>query len=196
MSKSRKLIYLVVAITILIIIAIIGFFIINKKIFQDTKISIADYKYFVLYSKNDKVGVIDRNGNTILDSTYTDVYIPNPLKDVFICFDGDSSSIVNSKGEKIFENYKDISALVTSESSLLDLEKNVLRHKKDGLYGLINLDGEVVADPIYEEISSLKNRPGRILVKKDEKYGVLDSNGKVVVPVSYYSIVGDEYCED
>lgn len=196
MSKSRKLIYLVVAITILIIIAIIGFFIINKKIFQDTNISIADYKYFVLYSENDKVGVIDRNGNTILDSTYTDVYIPNPLKDVFICFDGDSSSVVNSKGEKIFEDYKDISALVTSESSLLDLEKNVLRYKKDGLYGLINLDGEVVADPIYEEISSLKNRPGKILVKKDDKYGVLDSNGKVVVPVSYYSIVGDEYCED
>ena len=196
MSKSRKLIYLVVAITILIIIAIIGFFIINKKIFQDTNISIADYKYFVLYSENDKVGVIDRNGNTILDSTYTDVYIPNPLKDVFICFDGDSSSVVNSKGEKIFEDYKDISALVTSESSLLDLEKNVLRYKKDGLYGLINLDGEVVADPIYEEISSLKNRPGKILVKKDDKYGVLDSNGKVVVPVSYYSIVGDEYYED
>lgn len=196
MSKSRKLIYIIVAIAILIIIAIVGFFVIHQKIFQDTNISIADYKYFVLYSENDKVGVIDRDGNTILDSTYTDVYIPNPLKDVFICFDGDSSSVVNSKGEKIFEDYKDVSALITSESSLLDLEKNVLRYKKDGLYGLINLDGEVVTEPIYEEISSLKNRPGRILVKKDDKYGVLDSNGKVVVPVSYYSIVGDEYCED
>ena len=196
MSKSRKLIYIIVAIAILIIIAIVGFFVIHQKIFQDTNISIADYKYFVLYSENDKVGVIDRDGNTILDSTYTDVYIPNPLKDVFICFDGDSSSVVNSKGEKIFEDYKDISALITSESSLLDLEKNVLRYKKDGLYGLINLDGEVVTEPIYEEISSLKNRPGRILVKKDDKYGVLDSKGKIVVPISYYSIVGDEYCED
>ena len=196
MSKSRKLIYIIVAIAILIIIAIVGFFVIHQKIFQDTNISIADYKYFVLYSENDKVGVIDRDGNTILDSTYTDVYIPNPLKDVFICFNGDSSSVVNFKGEKIFEDYKDVSALITSESSLLDLEKNVLRYKKDGLYGLINLDGEVVTEPIYEEISSLKNRPGRILVKKDDKYGVLDSNGKVVVPVSYYSIVGDEYCED
>ena len=196
MSKSRKLIYIVVAIIVLIIIAIVGFFVIHQKIFQDTNISIADYKYFVLYSENDKVGVIDRDGNTILDSTYTDVYIPNPLKDVFICFDGDSSSVVNSKGEKIFEDYKDISALITSESSLLDLEKNVLRYKKDGLYGLINLDGEVVTEPIYEEISSLKNRPGRILVKKDDKYGVLDSKGKIVVPISYYSIVGDEYCED
>ena len=196
MSKSRKLIYIIVAITILIIIAIVGFFVIHQKIFQDTNISIADYKYFVLYSENDKVGVIDRDGNTILDSTYTDVYIPNPLKDVFICFDGDSSSVVNSKGEKILEDYKDVSALITSESSLLDLEKNVLKYKKDGLYGLINLDGEVVTEPIYEEISSLKNRPGRILVKKDDKYGVLDSNGKVVVPISYYSIVGDEYCED
>lgn len=196
MSKSRKLIYIVVAIIVLIIIAIVGFFVIHQKIFQDTNISIADYKYFVLYSENDKVGVIDRDGNTILDSTYTDVYIPNPLKDVFICFDGESSSVVNSKGEKIFEDYKDVSALITSESSLLDLEKNVLRYKKDGLYGLINLDGEVVTEPIYEEISSLKNRPGRILVKKDDKYGVLDSNGKIVVPISYYSIVGDEYCED
>ena len=66
MSKSRKFIYLVVAITILIIIAIIGFFIINKKIFQDTNISIADYKYFVLYSENDKINKIEIDIDTSL----------------------------------------------------------------------------------------------------------------------------------
>ena len=195
MNKNKKIVILVVI--AIIILLTFGFLIIgNKKYSQEANISISDYKYFVLYNNEDKVGVIDREGNEIISPKYTDIYIPNPLKDVFICFNGEERHIVNSNDEEIFTDYQDVSGLVTSEDSLLVLENNVLKYKKNELYGLINLDGKMLTEPIYEEVLSLKNRPGRILVKKDDRYGVLDTNGKVVVPVLYYSIIGDEYCEE
>ena len=195
MNKNKKIVILVVI--AIIILLTFGFLIIrNKKYSQAANISISDYKYFVLYNNEDKVGVIDREGKEIIPPKYTDIYIPNPLKDVFICFNGEERHIVNSNDEEIFTDYQDVSGLVTSEDSLLVLENNVLKYKKNELYGLINLDGKMLTEPIYEEVSSLKNRPGRILVKKDDRYGVLDTNGKVVVPVLYYSIIGDEYCEE
>lgn len=195
MNKNKKIVILVVI--AIIILLTFGFLIIrNKKYSQAANISISDYKYFVLYNNEDKVGVIDREGKEIIPPKYTDIYIPNPLKDVFICFNGEERHIVNSNDEEIFTDYQDVSGLVTSEDSLLVLENNVLKYKKNELYGLINLDGKRLTEPIYEEVSSLKNRPGRILVKKDDRYGVLDTNGKVVVPVLYYSIIGDEYCEE
>lgn len=195
MNKNKKIVILVVI--AIIILLTFGFLIIrNKKYSQEANISISDYKYFVLYNNEDKVGVIDREGKEIIPPKYTDIYIPNPLKDVFICFNGEERHIVNSNDEEIFTDYQDVSGLVTSEDSLLVLENNVLKYKKNELYGLINLDGKMLTEPIYEEVSSLKNRPGRILVKKDDRYGVLDTNGKVVVPVLYYSIIGDEYCEE
>lgn len=195
MNKNKKIVILVVI--AIIILLTFGFLIIrNKKYSQEANISISDYKYFVLYNNEDKVGVIDREGKEIIPPKYTDIYIPNPLKDVFICFNGEERYIVNSNDEEIFTDYQDVSGLVTSEDSLLVLENNVLKYKKNELYGLINLDGKMLTEPIYEEVSSLKNRPGRILVKKDDRYGVLDTNGKVVVPVLYYSIIGDEYCEE
>lgn len=195
MNKNKKIVILVVI--AIIILLTFGFLMIrNKKYSQAANISISDYKYFVLYNNEDKVGVIDREGKEIIPPKYTDIYIPNPLKDVFICFNGEERHIVNSNDEEIFTDYQDVSGLVTSEDSLLVLENNVLKYKKNELYGLINLDGKMLTEPIYEEVSSLKNRPGRILVKKDDRYGVLDTNGKVVVPVLYYSIIGDEYCEE
>jgi hypothetical protein len=193
--KNKKI--LVVIVIAIILFGIVCFAIFHhKKLEQENSVSITKYEYFVLYYGDKKVGVIDKNGNTVIDPIYTDIYIPNPQKDVFICFNSDSSSkVINSNGDEIFEGM-DVTALVTSESSLLELEKQVLKFKEDDLYGLINLDGEIILKAEYDEISSVKNRPGRILVKKDDMYGVVDSKGNTVVPVSYYSIIGDEYCSE
>ena len=40
---------------------------------------IAEYKYYV-YKENDNFGVIDKNGNTVIEAKYKDVIIPNPRK--------------------------------------------------------------------------------------------------------------------
>jgi len=141
-----------------------------------------------------KCGVIDNKGKEIISPKYEEIYIPDPTKDVFICFD-DDYIILNGKAEKIFKNYEDVSALVISEATL-ETEKDVLKYKKGKLYGLVNLLEEEITDAIYEDISSLKNKPGVLLVKKDGLYGVLDSNGKTVIDIKYNSIKSDDYCSE
>ena len=78
-SKGRNL---------LIVVGVVVFFKIKHKpiVGLDT-IDISDYIYFVNYNKEGKVGVIDKSGKTIVEPQYSDVYIPNPTKDVFICGD-------------------------------------------------------------------------------------------------------------
>ena len=192
-SKTKKLLILLI-ICIILIIGIVTFIKIRKKpiVGLDT-INNSEYIYFVNYDKEGKVGVIDKTGKSIITPQYTDVYIPNPTKDIFICFTDEVSKIINSSGDELLTQYENISALATSESILLEFEKDVLKYKKDGMYGLISLDGTIITPAAYDEVSSLSDRPGRILVKKDDKVGVIDTKGNIVIPISYLAIKGDGY---
>ena len=193
---KRNLKFVILAVFIIIVIVLL--FVVIKRnsndldVYRDLK-----YNYFVMYSAQDKVGVIDTSGQIVIEPIYMDIYIPNPEKDVFICFSSETEyKILNSKGEELFTDYEGVSAIQTSEDSL-DFEKYVLKFQKDGKYGLINYDGEIVLEPDYNSIESLKYKPGELLVKKDDKYGVVTSNGKEKIKIEYDSIIGDEfYTED
>lgn len=193
---KRNLKFVILAVFIIIVIVLLVVIIKRNSndldVYRDLK-----YNYFVMYSTQDKVGVIDTTGQIVIEPIYMDIYIPNPEKDVFICYSSETEyKILNSKGEELFTDYEGVSVIQTSEDSL-DFEKYVLRFQKDGKYGLINYDGEVVLEPDYSSIESLKYKPGELLVKKDDKYGVVTSNGKEKIKAEYDSIVGDEfYTED
>ena len=61
---------------------------------------------------------------------------------------------------------------------------NILLSKKDGKYGYINNEGNVVVDYIYEDAQEL-NAHGYAAVKKDGKWGAIDKNGAVIVDTIY-----------
>lgn len=199
---ENKKIILIVAIIVVIIASAI--FLINRnKSNKNIDIEVPKeipYEYFVMYSKDDKAGVIDKSGNIVIEPKYSEIYIPNQSKDVFFCFneseDKEEYAILNKEGKEILTDFEEVIYLETSEPSELILEKEVLRYKKDNLYGLINFEGEVITEPIYERITSLTNKPGEILVRQDGKYGILTSKGEVKIPIKYDSITGDEYCDE
>lgn len=83
--------------------------------------------------------------------------------------------------------------MVKSSEDIGDMENSVLKYKKDDLYGLVDLEGNQITEAVYEEISSLDYRPGRILVKKEGKYGILDSQGNLFIPIKYDKISADGY---
>lgn len=172
MKKSAKII--VVIILIAVITAILVFLNVNKKHkLEEYKKNV--YNYFAIYSESGKVGVIDKEGKLLIEPKYLDVYIPNPSIDVFVCYENSEKfKFLNSKGEELYKDYEDVTALQTSDLNL-DFEKNFLRFKKDDKYGLIDYSGNVVVSASYDELTSLKNRPGEILAKKKDKVGVLDS---------------------
>ena len=69
---------------LLIVIIIIGAILIVQKIKEkkyNYKIDeVKEYNYYIS-QENDKYGVIDKEGNTVIDPSYTSIIIPNPEKD-------------------------------------------------------------------------------------------------------------------
>ena len=192
---NYKKVVVVIVILMLIILGLIKFIIDKSYYFQDDNKKY-EYNYFVEYSNQGKAGVIDKSGNEVIHTIYSDIYIPNPEKDVFVCMlDDDNYELINSKGEKLFTNYQKVRVFFTSDGNS-DFEKENLCFEENGKYGLINFEGEIVAKPEYDSIESLKSKPGKFLVKKDEKFGVVNSDGKLIIPIEYISITGDNFTDE
>ena len=171
MNKSTKIIISIIAIIAIVVTIVV--IVNNRKKYKVEEYVKPVYNYFAMFSDDGKVGVIDKTGKLLIEPKYLDVFIPNPSKDVFVCYENSEKfKFLNSKGEELFKDYEDVTALQTSELSL-DFEKTFFRFKKDEKYGLIDYEGNVVVSANYDELTSLKNRPGEILAKKGEKYGVL-----------------------
>lgn len=158
---------------------------------------VESYNYYPIL-KNEKYGIIDLQGNILVDALYEQVIIPNPLKDVFICISNDGTSkALNKNGEELFNNYNEISAIkFTGTVSDMPYEKTVLSYKNGDKYGLIDYNGKEVTKPIYEEITSVPYKEGEILAKKDGKYGVINNKGVTLIEFEYDIIEGDGFYKE
>lgn len=193
-NGNLKIVIAIVIILLVILVGVIIFKVNNKKPVEI--IAQEPYEYFLMYTTDEAVGVIDKTGKEIIKPIYTCIYIPNQSKDVFICFtDDENYQILDSKGKDLFANYESVYPIVISDTTL-EMEKNVLSYEKDGKYGLIDYTGKELTKPIYDSVSSLTNKPGCILVKKDGLYGVVDSKGNIVIEPKYNTIKGDEYSSE
>lgn len=194
--KKKNII--IITIILIIAIAIAGYFVAQKIQEENRKYeieTISEYKYFVL-KENDKYGVIDTKGNKIIETKYDDVKIPNPQKDVFICYENDKTKVINEKGKEIYLEYENIEPL-RLKNILSDLmyEKITLKYSKNGKYGIIDINGKKVTNAIYDEIDTLQTKEGELLVKKDNKYGIINIKGTTLVKPQYDKIEADKFYE-
>ena len=192
--KKKNIITIIILIIIIAIIA--GIFIYKGIMEKEKEYNIAEvnkYNYFSL-KENEKFGVIDNQGNIIIEPQYDDVKIPNPEKNVFICYEGQTTKVMNDKKEQIYTEYNNITPLVLKNVSTdLRYEKSVLKYEEDGKYGLISLEGKRITNPIYEEIDTLQYKEGEFVIKKDNKYGIMNMNGYVIINPEYDNIKADAY---
>ena len=199
MNENGRINIKVLVAILVIIIAIISIVVVIQLNEEDDISHISPkeaYEYFTMYTADDKVGVIDRKGNIVIEPEYIAVFIPNHEKDVFICYiDEEHYSILNKDKEEQFKEYSNVDGIIISEENM-EFEKYLLKYEIDGKYGLIDINGNKVTEVIYSEITSLKNRPGNILVKKDDLYGVFDERGNKIIDVKYNSIRSDEYSSE
>ena len=154
----KKKLWIILAIVIIILTAI---FIIYK--IKDSKINyeieqVEQYLYFKYYD-NEKMGIIDHNGNIIIDAQYDNIVIPNPEKDVFICYvDNEPNQVLNSNGEEIFSEYDNIEPIkLKNIVSILCYEKNSLIYENVGKYGLIYFEGKELTLNIFVRIENLQS---------------------------------------
>ena len=104
---------LIIVVLIIAILAVSVYFIVNKIQKENKKYEISqinEYQYFV-FKENEKYGVINTKGETIVEAKYDDVKIPNPEKAVFICFEGENTKVLNNNGEEIYTQYENIQPL-------------------------------------------------------------------------------------
>lgn len=74
-------------------------------------------------------------------------------------------------------------------------EENVLRVKKNGKYGLIDLLGKEILPVEYDEITVLDGTENSILIKKADKIGLVNDTGSIIIECNYKEIkkLGDTY---
>ena len=191
---KKKIISLILIILIIVIAVIIGKKVIKSKEKNELE-KIENFNYFK-YNEDNKYGIIDKDGNVVIEAEYSNIIIPNPEKDIFICYgeNNDKSKVLNSSKKELFDKYDDIEPIkLKSIASILCYEKGVLKYKKDGLYGLIDFDGKEISKNIYSSIENLQSTEGKFMIQKDNKFGVINTKGKVLVETDYDQVVTDDY---
>lgn len=198
MNMKKKYIVMTVVV-LLIIIAIAGYFIYRQieksgREYEIEKVAVQNYEYFIL-RQDGKYGVINKKGDIVIHPEYTNVIIPNPQKAVFVCYDeNNNTKVLNQNNEQIFSEYTQLEPIkLKNIASDLMYEKNLLTYEQDEKQGLINLEGKVVAKPIYESIEGLPYKEGELLVKIEGKYGVVNNKGNYLVDSDYDQIAVDNY---
>ena len=191
--NMKKVFAVIIAIAVIIMLIFI-----IKGLFakESTTGKIVSKSYFTSY-KDSKWGVIDSDGNNVIDPSYKEmIVIPNSKIGVFICtYDVNyetgeyNTKALNEKNEEIFTQYSKIEALQNIDViGNLVYDTNVLRVEKDGKYGLINFSGKEITSADYEEIKAISGIENSFKIKKDGKYGIVDNEGKLIVEPKYADI--------
>lgn len=155
--------------------------------------AIAQAGILVVKSDKGKYGVIDTNGDTILEAKYDNIeYLPY-TGDFLIESNGKYGIVSGSKETKIQIIYDSI--------ELMDSDAQLYLVKKDNKYGILDFNGKIKIhienDEIGVDISNfaqngIKNNyilaDNLIPVKKDKYWGLFNKNGNQVTDFKYDSL--------
>ena len=189
--------YIVLMVIVLIVVLAISSYFIYNKIIEDGKKyeieEVKDFNYFALRREN-KYGIMNKEGKIIIEPKYTNITIPNPDKAIFICEYEDKKIVVNENNEKILGDYEEIDAIrLNNLASSFMYEKSVLTYKENEKYGLIDFKGKKITKPIYDNIESVPYKEGELLVKQNGKFGIINIKGVELIKSQYDQISVDNY---
>lgn len=111
-KKKNKIVIILAILAIIFILIMGGFAFWREYIDKSYEVEMmTEFSYFKIY-ENEKYGVIDTQGNILVEPQYDVLAIPNPSKAVFIgYFNYDSqkgeyqTEVINEKNEKILTKY-------------------------------------------------------------------------------------------
>jgi hypothetical protein len=72
----------------------------------------------------------------------------------------------------------------------LYVENGLMKVSKKGKWGLINLSGEVILEPVFDDIEEFDGSYAKVMIRKDDGrlYGMIDTAGEVILPIEYEHI--------
>ena len=200
MNKKKRNIIVFLLILVLIIAGIVGISIYLNNLkykYELSTIQDSQIQYYKL-EQDGKYGVIDKNGNIVLQPTYAKIDIPNPTKAIFIkSDDGQNYSAVDANGSPLFTEYDSVEAIpINSITSNIPYEKSVLKYKQGGLYGIMDFDGNKITENIYNSITNIDYKEGNLKVEQNGSFGVINIKGTTILNPEYDAIMADGYYND
>ena len=192
----KKVIALIVAIIVIIMVCVSLKHLFSKGKESLTK-DVSTLTTYISIFENDKWGVIDNKGNKIIEPTYDEmIVIPNKNEDVFVCtYDVDyttgiyKTKVLNEKGKVILDEYSNVEAFENSTENEVWYEIDVLKFEKDGRYGLVDFDGNIVLEAEYTEIEAMSGIENNLVIIKDGKKGVYNiATNEVVIDCKYNEV--------
>lgn len=200
MNKKKILVLISMIILIVVVAIVLTIYFMKRAKYVYDVVEVSNIEYNTVKIDN-RYGVIDKNGNTIVEPNYDVIQIPNPSRPLFICMSNYNTEtkeyetkVLNDKKEQVITGYETVQAIPTETTSDgVPFENTVLKYKRDGKYGLIDLDGKEITKPIYDEISAVTYKEGMLLVKQENKVGIININGVQVIKPEYDNITVDNY---
>ena len=199
-SKIKKVMFIILILTVIFLI-ILSIYDNYKKQYEIEEVIDEKYKVNIV---DNKMGIVDTNGNVVIDYIYDAIQIPNPSKPIFVCFydynpevGSYRTKVINENGTEIFTKYNEVSVIeLVDIDTNMPFEKSVLKYRENNKWGIIDLKGNVVTQAKYDSIEGLGNKEGELLISKDGKYGVINTKGAELIKTEYDYITGDGYYKD
>ncbi len=191
--NMKKVLGVIVAIVVITMIIIS----IKRLLEPKTEKTLLSREAFFSAYKDEKWGVIDSKGNEVIPFEYDEmILIPDSSKDIFITITNANltegtyqTKVLNKNKEEIYGDYELVEPIDNFDVvGNLWYERNVLKVRKEGKYGLINFDGNLILDCSYDSISSLKGLDNSLIIKKESNYGLVSNTGDIIVKPEYKNI--------
>ena len=124
----------------------------------------------------DKNGTVLRSGYTALShSLVSNLWAAQNTSGKFEVFDDANKNVSALSG------YESIDFPQTAE------DKEIFQVKKDGKWGCINRNGDVIIPIEYEMIS--RNVKDAIAIMKDKKWGMVTADNQELIPMEYANVI-------
>jgi len=137
---------------------------------------------------NDKYGVINENGDLIVEPIYDEIDgFYNDMSVVWLRSGG--CKYINKYGDELPTRVYDVASAFYNDFAIVGLR--LLCRTNKGVaykikYGAINKDGDEIIEIIYDSIEELDD--GGAMISLDGSFGIINSQGKLITPIKYDSI--------
>ncbi|SFW73770.1 WG repeat-containing protein [Chitinophaga sancti] len=139
---------------------------------------------YILAQKNGKWGVVSFKNEVLIPFEYDHEHM-NMRSDEWVesFYKDDQKLSINLKTKKV--EVDTCQCLPGDEQSGLDTEMGSFTgQRENGKWGLVNKDGKLILDHVYDDITYHANS-ALIGIVRNEKYGMADTTGKIVIPMVF-----------
>ena len=152
--------------------------------------------YYSAYN-NGKWGVIDNNGNVIIDLNYDEmIIVPDKTVDLFIITydvnysDGTyQTKVLDKDGKERLSGFSNVQAIENYNNNEVWYESDILKFQKDGKFGLINFAGKEIISAEYDKIYAMSGIQKSIIIEKDGLKGLVSNTlGEIIINPEYAEI--------